>query len=85
LQQVHDRVRPVLEGLLATHPGQTVLVVSHRVVLRVYLATLLGLDIGRARELTVPNGSFSVIAHEGGISRVLILVEDAYLRHLPVG
>jgi broad specificity phosphatase PhoE len=85
LQQVHDRVRPVLGGLLADHPGQTLLVVSHHVVVRVYLAALLGLDIGRARELTLPNGSFSVIAHERGISRVLTLAENAHLRHLPVG
>jgi broad specificity phosphatase PhoE len=85
LQQVHDRVAPVLEGLLADHPGRTLLVVSHHVVLRVYLAALLGLGVGRARELSLPNGSFSVIAHEGGISRVLTLAEDGPLRHLPLG
>jgi broad specificity phosphatase PhoE len=83
LQQVHDRIAPVLEGLLDAHPGETLLVVSHHVAIRVYLAALLGLGVGRARELTLPNGAFAVVARDGGTTRVLTLADDAHLRHLP--
>jgi len=40
--QIRDRVVPALVGLARRHPGETVVVVAHGVVIRVLLSTLLG-------------------------------------------
>lgn len=55
LQDVHQRVAPALEDLLRRHVGQHILVVTHQVVLRAYLAPLLGLTLGQARQVIIPN------------------------------
>jgi broad specificity phosphatase PhoE len=80
LEQVYLRARAALEGLLDAHPGRALLVVSHHVVLRVYLAGLLELGPGRARDLTLPNGAFAVVARDGGPTRVLATAESSHLR-----
>jgi broad specificity phosphatase PhoE len=83
LLQVHRRAAPALDGLLDAHPARKLLVVSHHVVLRVYLADLLGLGPGRARELTLPNGAFAVVVRDQASTRVLTLAEAGHLA--PVG
>src|SRR5262249_620617 len=50
---VFARVGPALEELFNRHAGQTVLVVAHHVVNRVYLASLLGMGIEKAREVSL--------------------------------
>jgi broad specificity phosphatase PhoE len=81
LEQAHARVAPPLEGLLDAYPGQNLLVVSHHVVLRVYLAGLLGLSPGRAREMTLPNGAFAVVVRDDGPTRVQTVAETSHLGH----
>jgi probable phosphoglycerate mutase len=39
--QMRDRVVPAFEGLTGNHPGGTIVVVAHGVVIRVLLSTLL--------------------------------------------
>jgi broad specificity phosphatase PhoE len=79
LEQVHRRAATALEGLLDAYPGGTLLVVSHHVVLRVYLAGLLGLGPGRARELTLPNGAFAVVVRHQTSTHVLMPAEGGHL------
>ena len=43
-QAVLTRARTALDTILATHPGEHVLVVSHKAVIRLLVADLLGLD-----------------------------------------
>lgn len=38
------RALPVIRGIVVTHPGQTVLVVSHKATIRLVLSSLLGFD-----------------------------------------
>ena len=38
--QMRDRVVPAFVGLAQSHPGQTIIVVAHGVVIRVLLSTL---------------------------------------------
>ena len=59
--EVHERVSRCLDGLLAEHAGQTVLVVAHHVVNRTYLAGLLGLTPDRARRVSLDNCGISVV------------------------
>jgi len=44
LQDVRDRVVTVINKVLSEHAGQTVILVSHVVVCRVFICTVLGLD-----------------------------------------
>ena len=62
---VHDRAAPVIEDLLARHPGQSILVVGHHVVNRTYLAGLLGLGPGQARQVVLDNCGISVVVRDG--------------------
>jgi broad specificity phosphatase PhoE len=70
LRDVHARSAPVLDALLAGHEGQSILVVSHHVVLRAYLAGLLGLPPAQARRVTLDNASVSIVIRDGGVTRV---------------
>jgi broad specificity phosphatase PhoE len=62
---VHDRVLPVIDELLERHRGETVLIVAHHVVNRVYLADLLGLAVGQARQVKLDNCGISVVVRDG--------------------
>lgn len=55
LQDVQQRVTPALEELLRRHASQHILVVTHQVVLRAYLAPFLGLTLDQARQVIIPN------------------------------
>ncbi len=70
LRDVHGRTAPVLDGLLAEHAGQSVLVVSHHVVLRVYLAGLLELPPAQARQVRLDNASVSIVVRCAGVTSV---------------
>lgn len=71
--QVHARAAQALEGLLARHEGQSLLVVAHHVVNRTYLAGLLGLAPGRARQVVLDNCGISVVVRQGGRTAVSTL------------
>lgn len=61
---VYQRVAIVLEDLLQQHAGRSILVVSHHVVNRTYLAGLLGLPVEQARQVTLDNCGISVVTRE---------------------
>lgn len=60
-QDVLDRVGTPIDNLLATHRGQTVALIAHNIVNRVYLARLMGWPISRAREIRQDNTGINVI------------------------
>lgn len=62
---VYGRVSAALEELLAQHEGQAVLIVAHHVVIRTYLAGLLGLPLDQARQVILDNCGISVAVREG--------------------
>jgi broad specificity phosphatase PhoE len=71
--EVYERAGRVLEDLLERHAGATLLVVSHHVVNRTYLATLLGLGVNQARRVRLDNCGISVIEREGERATVTTL------------
>jgi broad specificity phosphatase PhoE len=77
---VHSRAAPALDRLLTDHAGQTLLVVSHHVVNRTYLAAQLGLPIRQARRISLDNCGVSVVTSEGG-ETVVSALNSAF--HLP--
>ena len=58
---VLDRGGGPLDGVLAGHRGQTVAVVAHNIVNRVYVARLMGWPLSRAREIRQDNTGINVI------------------------
>jgi broad specificity phosphatase PhoE len=67
---VHVRVVAAIDELLARHASESILVVAHHVVNRTYLAGLLGLGPGKARQVSLDNCGISVVLREGGKTRV---------------
>ena len=47
---VLDRALPALQTIVGDHPGQTVLVVSHKATNRLLIAALMGMDVRRYRD-----------------------------------
>ena len=70
---VHFRAAPVLDRQVAENAGRTLLVVSHHVVNRTYLAGLLGLPMALARNVTLDNCGISVVTGEAGQKAVTTL------------
>jgi broad specificity phosphatase PhoE len=79
---VHRRAAPALEELLTRHAGGSILVVAHHVVNRTYLAGLLGLAPGQARQVTLDNCGISVIVREGNETSLCTLNAAFHLQHL---
>jgi broad specificity phosphatase PhoE len=82
-RHVHERVSPCLAEILERHRGQSVLVVSHHVVLRTYLAGLRGLSPSRAREVSIPNAAISTVVRDESQTRILSLADTRHLNCLP--
>ena len=66
MQQVQQRVTPIIHGLLAENIGKRIAVVCHSVANRAYLAGLLRLPLAHCRELAQDNCGLNVIVHRNG-------------------
>jgi broad specificity phosphatase PhoE len=60
----YARAAAALERLLQAHQGESILVVSHHVVNRTYLAGLLGLTPDHAHQVSLDNCGISVVVRE---------------------
>ena len=69
-RQVYDRATRAIDEILSLHEGATILVVSHHIVNRTYLAGVLGLGPARARTVSLDNCGISVVKHERGKTTV---------------
>lgn len=77
---VHTRAAPAIDRLLERHAGKALVVVAHNVVNRAYLAGLMGLDLGRAKDVRQSNCGVNVIRRRSGQTELLTL--NAHF-HLP--
>ncbi|WP_298869219.1 histidine phosphatase family protein [uncultured Gimesia sp.] len=80
---VLDRSEPAIQSVLERHPGETVAIVAHNVVNRVYLAKLLGLEIKRAKEITQTNTGINIIRHKQGETRLVTMNAIFHLSGIP--
>lgn len=78
------RVRPIFQDLLERHRGETIAIVAHNVVNRVYLASLLGLELRRAKELRQQNACVNLIAHDGSATTVVTMNSVFHLSEQPL-
>lgn len=74
---LHARVVPAIDGILAAHPGQNVLVVAHNMVNRAYLAHLLGIDLRFARRIRQSNCCVNLI-HRGSEFTDVVTVNSVW-------
>jgi broad specificity phosphatase PhoE len=79
LIQVLERVRPVMESLMAAHLGQEIVIVGHNVVNRAYLAGVLELPMARARNLHQENCGINVLEYHEGKTKLVTLNAVAHL------
>ena len=74
------RAKPAFESLVASHPGQSIVVVTHNVVNRVLVANCLGLTLERAKFLHQSNCCFNEIrCRPGGIVDVYSVNNDRHV------
>jgi len=74
------RVKPVFDRLLDVHRGETIAVVAHNIVNRVYVAHLLGIELRRAKELHQQNACINLIVR-GPAGTELVTMNSTF--HLP--
>ena len=82
-RDVLDRSEPAIQSVLERHPGETVAVVAHNVVNRVYLANLMGLEIKRAKEIAQTNTGINIIRHKQGETRLVTMNAIYHLSGVP--
>ncbi len=70
---VLQRAEPAIEELLRRHVGESIVVVAHNVVNRVYLAHLLDLDLRRAKDIHQSNACVNVIRYRDGRTELMTL------------
>lgn len=80
LAQVLARVEPALDAILARHVGESVAVVAHNVVNRVWLAHLLGVPLSAARGIPQENCGINLIRYRTGTPKVWTVNSVSHLR-----
>jgi len=80
LAQVLARVEPALDAILTRHVGESVAVVAHNVVNRVWLARLLGMPLSAARGIPQENCGINLIRYREGTAKVWTVNSVSHLR-----
>lgn len=78
--KVPERAMAGLRALVAKHPGQHVLVVSHGDVLKAMIATALGLSLDLLERFDIAPASISILAMGEGWSQLQLLNAQGPLR-----
>jgi broad specificity phosphatase PhoE len=78
--QVQARITPVFQELAAQHIGQTIAVVAHTVVNRTFLATLLGIELRRGKDLPQENCCINVVSCDGNKMKLVTLNSALHMR-----
>jgi len=85
LGDVRDRAQAALEGIVANHPGQTVVLVTHVVICRLLLCAVLGLDSSHFWQFEPLTASISVFEIYDGHSVLLSFNDTCHLAEFGSG
>lgn len=77
---VWRRIEPTFNTILERHAGQTILVVSHHVVNRVYLSQVLGIPLRLGRNVSLDNCGISIVSHDRVGPRAVTINSTVHLR-----
>jgi broad specificity phosphatase PhoE len=80
-EDVWKRIEPAMTGILERHRGETVLVVSHHVVNRVYLSQILGLPLRLGRNVALDNCGISVVTSDQNTLRAVTINSTIHLKN----
>lgn len=78
------RTQPVLQTLLEKHRGQSIVVVSHSVVIRAYTSALLGVPLRSAKALRQQNGCVNFITDSSAGTILFTFNSIFHLDQLPL-
>jgi broad specificity phosphatase PhoE len=82
LEEVRIRSMAALEGVIRNHPGKTLILVSHRVVNKVLLCGILGMDNSHFWQIGQDTTAINLIQHRNGKFILSILNETCHLKRL---
>jgi broad specificity phosphatase PhoE len=82
LTAVRERAASAVDGLIAQHLKETVVLVSHKVVCQILILTLLGLDNSHFWQLTQDICAINLFEVRGGIPSALSLNDTCHLKEL---
>jgi len=82
LDEVRDRAMAVLDKTIQFHSGKTLLFVSHRVVNKVILCSILGLDNSHFWQIGQNTTAINLIQHRDGKYVLSLLNEACHLKRL---
>lgn len=80
LAEVRERVASAVDGLIAQHPKETIVLVSHKVVCQILILHLLDLDSSHFWQVAQDIGAFNVFEVRGGIPSAVLLNDTCHLR-----
>jgi probable phosphoglycerate mutase len=72
------------ERMLAAHPDDTILVCSHDVVIKIFIADVLGMDMDYINRIWLTNGSITEIVYDKPMPYLALLSDASHLGELAV-
>jgi broad specificity phosphatase PhoE len=80
LAEVRERATSAVDGLIAQHPKETVVLVSHKVVCQILILSLLGLDNSHFWQITQDVCAVNLFEVRGGVPSALSLNDTCHLK-----
>jgi broad specificity phosphatase PhoE len=82
LEDVRVRAMAAMEEVIRNHPGKTVILVTHRVVNKLLICGILGLDNSHFWQITQDTTAINLIQHRDGKYILSLLNETCHLKSL---
>ena len=82
LDDVRVRAMAAVEELIRNHPGKTLVLVSHRVICKVLICAILGLDNSHFWQITQDTTAINLIRHRNGKYILSLMNETCHLKLL---
>lgn len=82
LTDVRKRAASAVDDLIARHPKETIVLVSHKVVCQILILSLLGLDNAHFWEITQDVCAVNLFEVRGGMPSALFLNDTCHLKSL---
>ena len=82
LAAVRERAASAMDGLIAQHPKETVVLVSHKVVCHILILSLLGLDNSHFWQIAQDVCAINLFEVRGGVPSALSLNDTCHLKGL---
>jgi len=80
LAEVRERAASAVDGLIAQHPKETVVLMSHKVVCQILILSLLGLDNSHFWQITQDVCAVNLFEVRGGVPSALSLNDTCHLK-----